>query len=269
MEYIINDLSLEEEELLYKAFPTTEYEFIKIALGKVCLEQSFFDENVVYGICKSNQNIEALQKLEIPVLGYESTEGKWLKSAYVTQDLSVINIGDLKTVYARAKGLPLTILETKDFLIREHTEDDFEGIKLLYANDEEMVKYMEPLFPDEEEREYQRKYIEVIYKFYGYGVWVIEDKATKEIVGRAGIETKENCKTLGEVELAYQIRKDYRNKGVATLVVREIINYTFDTLKKSKIIARVDEENIPSVKLLKKLGFSKQKGLYVLKNKAE
>ena len=60
----------------------------------------------------------------------------------------------------------------------------------LYAG-KGMTDYMEPLYPYEEEREYQQAYIEQMYRFYGYGMWIVCDRNTGELIGRAGVEHRE------------------------------------------------------------------------------
>lgn len=301
LRYIINDLSEEEEELLYNKFPLTEYVYIKIALGK--LQQSFLDvkdsgndidskvngiykenDNIdrsveVIAICKERINIEALNYMKIGVLGYESTSGfkaessqisweyetgdfrtenTWLPCKYVTCDLRKVTRRDFDIIYARSNGLPLKILETARCIVREQTIEDFEGIKELYKKDDEYIKFVEELFDDDEEIEYQKNYIDVVYGFFNYGIWVVVDKKTDEIIGRAGIENKEGCETLDEVELSYQIKKNYRNKGIAHEVCEEIVKYAFDEIGVKKINARISPYNIPSIRLVKSLGFENE-----------
>ncbi len=53
----------------------------------------------------------------------------------------------------------------------------------------------------EEEREYQQAYIEQMYRFYGYGMWIVCDRNTGELIGRAGVEHREELG--GELELGY------------------------------------------------------------------
>ena len=94
------------------------------------------------------------------------------------------------------------------------------------------------------------------------------DKETGEVIGRSGVESKENCEDINQVELSYQVKKEYQNKGIATEVCKAIVNYTFEKLEKKSIIANVNEKNIPSIKIMDKLGFKPLKnGKYILYNK--
>ena len=263
---IINDLSLEEEGKLYKEFPPDINEYVKVADMVNANWRPFLNEKTYIGIAKSNDTISLLEAHDIGVLGFESTPGDYLSSAYVVQDLCRVERRDLEVVDARFHNIPLTILETKRCIIREHSIEDFQAILDIYQ-DKSMTDYIEPLFDYDEEKEYEKEYIECIYKFYGYGLWLIIDKSTNEVIGRAGVESKDSCDT-NQVELSYQVKKEYQNKGIATEVCAAIVEYTFDRLEKESIIANVNEKNTPSIKIMDKLGFKPLKnGKYILYNK--
>ena len=261
---IISDLTPEEEKLLYSELPPNDYEYVKVADIIDDNWQPFFNNRRCVGIAKSNDVVAMLEAHDIGVLGYESTSDKCLSCAYIVTDLTAITKEDLETVDCRFHNIPLTILETSRCIIREHSLDDYDAICDIYR-DESMTEFMEPLFAPDVEREYQKQYIERIYKFFGYGLWLIVNKDSGKVIGRAGVETKEGCKDYNQVELSYQIAVPYQNQGYATEVCLAIIDYTFDILGKSSIIARVDKENIPSVKLIRRLGFRPHReGEYIL-----
>ena len=261
---IISDLTLDEEEQLYEELPPHDYGYVKVADITDDDWQSFFDNGRCVGIVKSNDAIAVLEAHDIGVLGYESTSDNPLTCAYIVTDLSAVDKTDLETVDCRFHNIPLTILETDRCIIREHSLDDYDDICDIYS-DKSMTEFMEPLFEPDQEREYQREYIERIYKFFGYGLWVIVNKSNGKVIGRAGVEAKDSCEDYNQVELSYQVAVDYQRQGIATEVCTAIINYTFNTLRKSSIIARIDEDNRPSIKLIKRLGFHHLKDdVYVL-----
>lgn len=254
---IINDLTSDEEEILYNEFPPEDYEYVKVAEIINDNWQPFFNNRRCVGIAKSNDTIALLEAHDIGVLGYESTTLEPLTCAYIVTDLKAIEKVDLETVDCRFHNRPLVVLETSRCIVREHSLDDFDAICDLYS-DSSMTEFMEPLFEPEEEREYQRQYIERIYKFFGYGLWLIVNKADGKVIGRAGVESKESCNDLSQVELSYQIAVPYQNKGFATEVCKAIVDYAFKDLGKTSIIAKADKNNLPSVKLLENLGFCNQ-----------
>lgn len=81
-----------------------------------------------------------------------------------------------------------------------------------------MTDYVEPLYPYEKEREYQESYIRYMYGFYGYGMWIVCDRESGKLIGRAGVEHREE---LGdELEFGYAIGVDYQKKAMPRRSVR-------------------------------------------------
>jgi RimJ/RimL family protein N-acetyltransferase len=116
---------------------------------------------------------------------------------------------------------------------------------------------MEPLFPElERELEYTRDYIERIYKFYGYGMWVIVEKKSQLVVGRVGLEYKEGFDGL---ELGFMLGVEYQHKGYAYEACEAVLRYGKEELGQTKFCACVDEDNIASANLCVKLGFIETK----------
>ena len=66
--------------------------------------------------------------------------------------------------------------------------------------------------PYEEEKEFQRAYIENMYRYFGYGLWLVFSKETGELIGRAGLEHREYHEET-ELERAARIAKEMRTDG--------------------------------------------------------
>lgn len=99
----------------------------------------------------------------------------------------------------------------------------------------------------ETELEYQKAYIENMYGFYEYGMWLVFSKETGKLIGRAGLEHD---------ELGYMIAPELWNQGYATEVCRFIIDYARENTDFEELYCRIDERNTASVRLAKKLGFT-------------
>lgn len=172
--------------------------------------------------------------------------------AYCVENLSDIDADYLERVYRRFKGLPWDITETARLKIREITVDDVMRLYELYR-DERVTRYMEPLFEEpQEEIAYTKEYIKNIYGFYGYGMWVIEEKKSGQVVGRAGLEYKEGFEGL---ELGFMLGVDYQHRGYAYEACSAILDYGVQVLGQSYYRAVVHEKNEPSQQLCKRLGF--------------
>lgn len=210
-------------------------------------------ELFIAAICDSQRMIDYFLAESIPVLGYEGSADWHLSCSHVFLSFENLKEADLREAYCRFYHQPMLILQTERTLVREITDPDLDALFELYSGSH-MTDFMEPLYPRDEEARYLSNYIEKIYGFYGYGMWVIVEKETGKLIGRAGFETRESCKS-GEAELAYAIAEDRWNQGYATEVCRAIAFYAFSTYHFHRLIARVHPKNGASLAVLSHLGF--------------
>lgn len=160
----------------------------------------------------------------------------------------------LERVYRRYRGLPWDILETRRCLVRETTVEDVEDFYRIYA-DASVTKYMEPLYEDaERERAYARDYIDQVYAFYQFGMWTVTEKATGEVIGRAGICYRDGCELP---ELGFVIAPDRQGRGIATEVCGAILRYGYEEHGFGRILAFVRPGNAASCRVCDKLGMKR------------
>ncbi len=178
-----------------------------------------------------------------------------MRIRYLVTSIDAITRQYLEEVYARFHKLPIKILETDRCMIRETSLDDLDRFYEIYAQDG-MTDFLEPLFEEyEKEETYIQSYIDHVYSFYGYGMWSIVDKVSGVVIGRAGVEYKEEQDGL---ELGYLIEKSYQRKGYASEVCNAIVKYVLEHLEVTKIYSYIHPDNVASVNLCKKLGFKEQ-----------
>ena len=219
-----------------------------------------FEEGILY-VTDNQTVIDFLKSANVPVAGYEKDNDSNLKCDYLFMDLDEVEDEDFEAAYLREKGLPLFIADTARTIIRELSLSDIDELFKLYKHPE-VTRFMEPLFDYNVEIEYEKNYIEYIYKFYGYGMWLVFDKETRELIGRAGIETRdESCLEENQAELGYVIRPDLWKRGLAYEVCSKIIKLAREKYRLNSLIARCDKENLASIGLLEKLGFRLKKEL--------
>lgn len=166
----------------------------------------------------------------------------------------------LERMYQRFHGLPWTVIETERCYLREMTLDDLDDLYELYRP-EEMTRYMEGLYEDrEKEEEYTRAYIENMYRFYGYGMWVVIEKAGHRLIGRAGLS---HLEVDGEtqLELGYAIAVGWQQQGIAREVCLGILDYAREALKAPAVYCLIQKENKSSIHLAEKLGFHWEKAV--------
>ncbi len=176
---------------------------------------------------------------------------------FITESLLSTDESYLLLVYARKHKLPVIIGETKRLLIREMSMSDLDILYELYDSLKD-CPYIEQLYERSEEEEFSRKYIENMYGFYNYGLWLVFLKDTNKLIGRAGIEHRE---IDGEMchEIGYLIDKKYQRNHYALEACKFIVDYAFEEVGVSSLVACINKNNTPSIKLVKNLGFSEYK----------
>ena len=216
----------------------------------------FTKNNVL--ITDDQNKIDEANAKNIPVIGFEH-DGIKLSARYIVLDEEALDDAFLEKVYRRTNKLPLYILETNRTYVRELSVDDIDALFELYEK-QGITDFIEPLFPYEEELEYEKKYIECVYEFYDYGMWLVFDKDTDKLIGRIGVENREESAEIftaeQSVELGYIVAPEYQGSGIATEVCKVVIEYMIEEFLITRFTARVNEKNVPSVKVIKKLGFS-------------
>lgn len=80
----------------------------------------------------------------------------------------------------------------------------------------------------------------------------IQGKTSLETIGFIFVHTNDNS----EANLGYILAKEYWNKGIATEVLMEFMQYVNKTKRWKSLHAGVEKENHASINLLEKLGFS-------------
>lgn len=89
---------------------------------------------------------------------------------------------------------------------------------------------------------------------HGYGLWLIYLRKNHALIGFAGCLQSENATP----SLIYGIHPDYWNEGYATEAASTVLRYV-SSLEFIRIVADVDEPNIASIQVLKKLGMRQTK----------
>lgn len=186
------------------------------------------------------------QKRIADSLGIASVGEPQCGTRYAVESLAELDIEYLERVRRRYNHIPWDIGETDRCLIRELSLSDLPALYELYDKPG-MTDFVEPLYDYETELEYQKAYIENMYGFYEYGMWLVFSKETGKLIGRAGLEHD---------ELGYMIAPELQNRGYATEVCSFIIDYARENTDFEELYCRIDERNEASVRLAKKLGFT-------------
>lgn len=80
--------------------------------------------------------------------------------------------------------------------------------------------------------------------FLEYGLWLVFEKKSGELIGRAGIENRE-IDGVTCCEIGYLIRRDMQHKGYAYEACQAILEYASDELGIQEMFAVIDKTNEP------------------------
>ena len=269
LRFILAD-RLPERELVYlKQNIRPDSDLKLVVTGKTNLDRmaefSLFPPEESVLISTDGHIISTMDQAGMATLGYigttesrlpdENTDQGMQAAIMLIEGLEEADRMFLERVYERKHGIPWTIVTTERCIVREITLDDMDGLFELYAG-EGMTEYLDPLYEYEKEKEYQKSYINYMYRLYGYGMWVVIEKKTGKLIGRVGIENREACD--GEPELGYMIDVSHQKKGYATEVCLAVIGYAWDFLEFDKLNCLIQKGNTASECLAEKLGFTFQ-----------
>lgn len=97
----------------------------------------------------------------------------------------------------------------------------------------------------------------------GFGFLLMIEKATGELVGHAGIKRVDNplAKNPGDFETGWLVREDRWRRGYAFEAVRAVLDWAFTRHQAPHVVAMTATRNVPSWKLMEKLGMMRRKDL--------
>lgn len=85
-------------------------------------------------------------------------------------------------------------------------------------------------------------------------MYLFVHRADQLLIGSGGFKGKPD--ETGMVEIGYEVCKPYRQQGIATEVVRALVEFSFSQPEVCRVIAHTLPEENPSNRLLKKAGFT-------------
>jgi RimJ/RimL family protein N-acetyltransferase len=227
-----------------------------VTLASVLEEQGLCPGDCVF-IGEESAAAKEADALGMARIGLERPGGMKSSASYVMTSLSGIGAREIVRIYERFHHLPWIITMTERLLIREITTNDVDALFEMYRP-KEVSRYLSPLHPTrEEEIVYIHDYIRYMYSFYECGMWVICDKKSGNVIGRAGIEVRS---LDGEqiAELGYMVALPYQRQGIASEAVDAVLSYVeYEGILPEfrEVNCLIAKENVPSQNFAKKMGF--------------
>lgn len=146
------------------------------------------------------------------------------------------------------------LFESERLYYRVWIEDDVEAGYNLWGS-EAVMKYIEPVLSKDRVLKSIKNGI-LHYEKYNTQLYAMVMKETDEIIGCCGFSVEDY--DAGIYEFGIHIMENFHSKGYGYEAGRAAIHYLKTNGDAKKIIGACHEENEPSEKLMKKLGFHSQ-----------
>jgi RimJ/RimL family protein N-acetyltransferase len=150
----------------------------------------------------------------------------------------------------------MTVLETDRLLLRHFTASPGESeFALRLLNEPSYLQYIgdKGVRTLEQATTYLLEGPIKSYHLHGHGLYLVVLKNSLQPVGICGLLRRDQ---FPDADLGYAFLPEFWSQGFAYESASAVLDYGKRTLKLPKIIALVSPANSPSIKLLKKLGFT-------------
>jgi RimJ/RimL family protein N-acetyltransferase len=155
------------------------------------------------------------------------------------------------------------LLESERLRFRQMGVDDLDKLMEIFSDPIAMQYY-----PSTLSRELAIKWIEwniSNYEKHGTGLWICELKKDGSFVGQCGI-IPQVVDGQQEWEIGYLLVRNYWGRGLATEAAIALLEYGFNTLGLTRLIATIYHENTPSIKVAERIGMKFEKRTFVGKS---
>lgn len=95
---------------------------------------------------------------------------------------------------------------------------------------------------------------------YGFSRWLVLERASGEPIGDAGLLWLEE---VAAFELGYRLRRDRWGQGLATEIAAAWVDFAWNELGLERFIAYANRRNLPSIRVLQKLGLRYVRAAFV------
>lgn len=156
------------------------------------------------------------------------------------------------------------IFETPRLMLRSFTGGDLDDLWQLLSDAEVMRYCGGPL-----DRAQAQAWLQAAQRYegeYGYDYWAVMEKETGLFMGQAGIIRQVMEGTAYDC-LAYMICRDRWGKGLASEAAQGCLDYALKTLHLPRLHATVEEENLASQAILRKLGMIYERDIHYLEQR--
>lgn len=150
------------------------------------------------------------------------------------------------------------VLTTERLALRKMNKDDTANLLEIFADPVAMQYY--PSTKNEHETNAWINWTLENYAKFGSGLWIVEDKRTREFLGQCGLVLQKVDGSM-EMEIGYLFKRSIWGNGYATEAALACKEYGFTEMKLRKLISLIDVHNVPSVNVAERVGMKREKNV--------
>lgn len=149
----------------------------------------------------------------------------------------------------------LVVIETPRLILRRWVESDLEPFAAMNADPRVMEYYPATLSRAESDEVAGR--IRRHFDEHGYGMWAVELPSVTPFAGFIGLAIPRfEAHFTPCVEIGWRLAAEYWGRGYATEGAVAVLKYAFETLGLDEVVAMTAEINVPSRRVMEKLGMT-------------
>lgn len=148
---------------------------------------------------------------------------------------------------------PIATLTTSRLILRQWQDTDYPRFAALVA-DPIVMRYFPKCLNTAESQQFIDWCRDLI-AAQGWGFWAVELKQNSEFIGFVGLHAQPTQFSFSPcVEIGWRIAKAYWQQGYATEAAQACLKFAFEQLDLSHVVAFTAKENMPSEKVMQRLG---------------
>jgi RimJ/RimL family protein N-acetyltransferase len=158
------------------------------------------------------------------------------------------------------RSYPVPVIETERLRLRAHRREDLAASVAMWG-DPEVTRHIGGRPFSEEETWTRLLRCVGHWPLFGYGYWLVEDRATGKFVGEAGFA--EHMRDIqpplrGTPECGWAFIPAAHGKGIATETVHAMLAWGDATLREGRTVCLIDVGNTASIRVAQKCGYTEQ-----------
>ena len=149
------------------------------------------------------------------------------------------------------------VIETERLVLREWRDADVNAYARICADPAVMRFMLPPRALTHAEAAYDVQGLLEHWARWGFGHWVVEEKATGAVAGRTGIKRHPDW-TLDpdNTEAGWLFARRFWGRGYATEAAREVVRFAREELERPEVISIAHPDNLGSRRVMEKAGLT-------------